>query len=201
MILMFSGVRLGLAGVVGAAAVGAAVSGAMAAAEPAKPSATAAKLAAPRDCFEELERGTDAQFVCTYPVALADQERADLQRITRGYLQDVTCAVDVRIDRGLVERAVQDGDYAFQSPEQPVSCDVKTSKSTVHITATFAPRVTFKGGQAVDGSPGLDNVQGVTRILSWPVKQYVNRAPHVRNTMLLIINAYRKYWAEKHKGP
>ncbi len=157
--------------------------------------------AAERDCFDELENGTSAEFTCKYPVALAEQERADLKRITREYLQDVTCLVAVRIDRGLVERAVQDVDYVFQSPPQPVTCDVKTSKSTVHITATFAPRVTFKGGQAVEGTPGLENIQGVTRILSWPVKQYVNRAPHVRNTMLLIINAYRRHWAEKNQRP
>ena len=157
--------------------------------------------AAERDCFDELENGTNAEFTCKYPVALAEQEHADLKRITREYLQDVTCLVSVRIDRGLVERAVQDVDYVFQSPPQPVTCDVKTSKSTVHITATFAPRVTFKGGQAIEGTPGLENIQGVTRILSWPVKQYVNRAPHVRNTMLLIINAYRKHWAEKNQRP
>lgn len=157
--------------------------------------------AAERDCFDELENGTSGEFVCNYPVALAEQERADLKRITREYLQDVTCSVTVRLDRGLVERAVQDIDYVFQSPEQPVTCDVKTSKSTVHITGTFAPRVTFKGGQAVEGTPGLENIKGVTRILSWPVKQYVNRAPHVRNTMLQIINGYRRYWADKHRRP
>lgn len=152
-----------------------------------------------KDCFEELETGTSAEFVCAYPVALADTERADLKRITREYLQDVTCSVAVRINRGLIERAVQDSDYVFESPPQPVTCDVKTRSSNVHITATFAPRVTFKGGQAVEGTPGLDNIKGVTRILSWPVKQYVNRAPHVRSTMLLIINAYRKHYAETKK--
>lgn len=153
-----------------------------------------------RDCFDELENGTSSEFACDYPVALAEQERKDLQRITRGYLEDVTCSVKVRINRGMIDRAVQDKDYVFQSPEQPVACDVKTSKSTLHITATFAPRVTFKGGQAVEGTPGLQNIKGVTRILSWPVKVYVNRAPHVRNTMLQIVNAYRKYWAEKHRS-
>lgn len=169
------------------------------AAPKAEPAAKTPPAAEPRDCFDELENGTSAEFVCTYPVALAEQERADLKRITREYLQDVTCSVKVRIDRGMVERAVQDVDYEFQSPPQPVTCDVKTSKSTVHITATFAPRVVFKGGQAIEGTPGLENITGVTRILSWPVKQYVNRAPHVRNTMVKIVNAYRKYWAEKHR--
>ncbi len=166
----------------------------------AAPPETSADKAVSRDCFDELENGTSAEFACDYPVALAEQERSDLKRITRGYLEDVTCAVTVRINRGLIERAVQDSDYEFQSPEQPVTCDVKTSKSTVQITATFAPRVTFKGGKAVAGSPGLENIKGVTRILSWPVKQYVNRAPHVRNTMLQIVNAYRKYWADRHKS-
>lgn len=177
------------------------VTAAMAAQPKSDPAATAAKLAAPKDCFEELEKGTSAEFTCTYPVAMAEQERADLKRITRDYLQDVTCSVTVKIDRGIVERAIQDTDYVFQAPAQPVTCDVKTSKSNLHITATFAPRVVFKDGKAVEGTPGLENIQGVTRILSWPVKQYVNRAPHVRNTMLQIINAYRQYWAEKHKRP
>lgn len=166
-----------------------------------QPKVAAAKAGEPRDCFDELENGTSAEFACTYPVALAEQERTDLKRITREYLQDVTCSVAVKIDRGLVERAVQDVDYVFEAPPQPVQCDVKTSKSTVHITATFAPRVTFKGGQAVEGTPGLENIQGVTRILSWPVKQYVNRAPHVRNTMVQIVNGYRRYWADKHRQP
>jgi len=165
----------------------------------AAPANTKPEGAVSRDCFDELENGTSAEFACDYPVALAEQERSDLKRITRGYLEDVTCSVNVRIDRGMIERAVQDADYVFQAPEQPVTCDVKTSKSTLHITATFAPRVTFKGGKAVEGTPGLENIQGVTRILSWPVKVYVNRAPHVRNTMIQIVNAYRKYWAEKHK--
>lgn len=150
------------------------------------------------DCFDELENGTNAVFACRYPVALAEQERKDLKRITRGYLEDVTCSVNVRINRGMVDRAVQDTDYVFQSPEQPVTCDVKTHKSVMRITATFAPKVTFEDGKAVSGSPGLDNIKGVTRVLSWPVKKYVNWSPHVRDTMVLIINAYRKYWSEKH---
>lgn len=163
----------------------------------AEPSAKEAVKENP-DCFDELENGTNAVFACRYPVALAEQERKDLKRITREYLQDVTCSVNVRINRGMVDRAVQDTDYVFQSPEQPVTCDVKTHKSVMRITATFAPKVTFKDGKAVSGSPGLDNIKGVTRVLSWPVKKYVNWSPHIRETMVLIINAYRKYWAEKH---
>jgi hypothetical protein len=170
---------------------------ALAAPPPHKAAPPAAPATSSKDCFEELETGTSAEFTCTYPVALADQERADLKRITREYLQDVTCSVEVNINRGLVERAVGDRNFVFESPPQPVVCDVKTKSSNMHITATFAPKVTFKDGQAVEGTPGLDNIKGVTRILSWPVKQYVNRAPHVRNTMLQIINAYRKHRASK----
>lgn len=172
------------------------------AANPAEKSGNApvVKGATGKDCFEELERGTSTEFTCTYPVALAEQERVDLKRITREYLQDVNCAVTVKIDRGIVERAVGDNNYDFQAPPQPVTCDVKTKSSNVHITATFAPKVKFKDGQAIEGTPGLDNIAGVTRILSWPVKQYVNRAPHVRETMLKIINAYRKHRATTAKA-
>ena len=61
------------------------------------------------------------------------------------------------------------------------------------MTATFAPEATFKNGVAVSATPGLGNVKGIKRVVSWPVVQFVNRWPSVRAGMLTIINAYKKH--------
>jgi len=149
------------------------------------------------DCFWQLENGKNSEIACTFPMLLTRDERADLQRITRQYLQDVTCRLDVRIAREAVDQAISARDHVFQSPEQPVTCTVTTKSSTFDIKATFAPRVVFKDDLAIEASPGLANVTGVSRILSWPVEQYVNRGPGMRSSMLQIVNAYRKYAREK----
>ena len=44
---------------------------------------------------------------------------------------------------------------------------------------------------ATFATPGLGNVTGVNRYLSWPVVQYVNYSPGIRRDMIAIINAYR----------
>jgi hypothetical protein len=81
-------------------------------------------------------------------------------------------------------------DNVFTSPPQPVTCTIDTAKGALTITGTFAPRVVFKGGIAVEGSPGLADVEGVNGYLAWPVIQYVNRSARIRDGMLGMINAY-----------
>lgn len=149
-----------------------------------------------RDCFVELAKLRPGKarpevFACEFPTRLTDEERADLKRLTRETLLDATCVVSIRIERGIVEAALQSADHVFEAPPQPVRCEVITSSTVYPITATFAPRVVFTGDVAVEGSPGLDNVEGVSRYLSWPVVQYVNRSPGIKKSMLEMINVYR----------
>ena len=110
-------------------------------------------------------------------------------------MKDFNCRLTVRIARAEIDKALAAVEYVFKSPEQPVVCTITTYKSTFDVTGTFAPEVTFKNGQAVFATPGLGNVTGISRVISWPVVQFVNRWPSVREGMLTIINAYKK-----HKG-
>lgn len=152
-----------------------------------------ARSAAAKDCATELARGRAPDFICTWPALLRDKERADLRRLTREELQDARCTVAIKIERRIVMEALIADDYVFESPAQPVACEIEMKDGTVApVTATFAPRVVFKGGQAIDGTPGLGNVKGVNSYLSWPVVQYVNRAPGVKKEMLRAINVYRE---------
>lgn len=147
------------------------------------------------DCFAEVETGTGPEIACLFPLQPTAEERAELEKGSRGYVKDFNCRLTVRIARAEIDKALAAVDYSFKSPEQPVVCTITTYKSTFDVTATFAPEVTFKNGAAVSATPGLGNVKGISRVISWPVVQFVNRWPSVREAMLTIINAYKK-----HKG-
>ena len=167
----------------------------LAAAGPALAGAPAAAL--PEDCLKELDSGTEEEIACQFPMRLSPEEKAELEKGSRGYVKDVSCTLTVRIARAAIDTAVSAAEHVFQSPEQPVVCTVTTHKSTFDITGTFAPSVVFKNDVAVEATPGLGNVKGVTRVLSWPVVQFVNRWPSVRAGMLQVVNAYRAHARKK----
>ncbi len=143
------------------------------------------------DCFAEVETGTGPDIACLFPMRPSPEERAELETGSRGYVKDFNCRLTVRIARAEIDKALAAVDYSFKSPEQPVVCTITTYKSTFDVTATFAPEVTFKNGVAISATPGLSNVKGISRVISWPVVQFVNRWPSVRDGMLTIINAYK----------
>lgn len=167
---------------------------ATAVAEPAKASVPGSLAS----CLKALSQPAGEEISCDYQALLTDEERADMQKISRGLLQDANCVVKVRIARKLVEPALKQPDHVFEAPPQPVKCDIKTKDSAFPIEGTFAPKVTFKDGTAIDGSPGLANVSGVNKYLAWPLVQYVNRSANIRQSMLEMINAYRARLA-KHE--
>jgi hypothetical protein len=143
-----------------------------------------------RNCFWQLAHGRGAEITCEHPTWLTDEERSDLRKLTRDYLQDLRCTVSVRIQRLLVDDAMELTEHIFDAPPQPVACELQLRDSVMPISATFAPRVVIKQGKAVDATPGLADVKGVNGYLAWPVIQYVNRAPGIRAEMLRMINAY-----------
>jgi hypothetical protein len=111
-------------------------------------------------------------------------------------LRDARCRVDVRIERRLVTDALSRPDHVFEAPPQPVSCEIDTKDGVIPIAATMAPRIVFKDGIAVEGTPGMANVTGVNRYLALPVVEYVNRAPGIRAQLLGLINRFK----ERHRG-
>ena len=159
--------------------------------------ANADAFAAQRRCFTELAQGKSRDVVCEYPAILTDEERDELRKLTRQYLQDAQCMVSIRIERARVAQALVAPDLVFDVPPQPVKCELRTKDSVIPITGTFAPKVTIKGGEAVHATPGLTDVVGVNSYLAWPVVQYVNRAPSIRREMLRMINQYRARVASK----
>ena len=157
------------------------------------PSVAAAGTPEPRDCFENLQSGSSNEIVCNFPIRPTKAEKADLEKNTRGGLKDAECVVAIKIERATVAAAIEKPNHVFQAPPQPVTCEVVAhvrSVSSYPISATFAPRVVFRDGVAVEASPGLANVDGVTRVVSWPVVTYINRSGMIRDGMLKVVNAW-----------
>lgn len=146
-----------------------------------------------RNCLAQISGSRAPEIACDYPAWLTEEERADLKKLTRDMLQDLRCSVAIRIKRILVDDALELTDHVFQAPPQPVTCDLVLKDSTVEISGTFAPRVVIKEGKAVEATPGLADVKGVSSYLAWPVVQYVNHAPGIRKEMLRMINAYMEH--------
>jgi hypothetical protein len=145
-------------------------------------------------CFADLERGTAPEITCEFPLQPSPAERAEMEKQTSGYLKDATCVVSIRVARALISTAIETPDAVVQVPPQPVACKVtmpgKTGDTVTDITSTFAPKVTIKGGTAVEATPGLGDVKGVSRIISWPAVAYINRAGFLRTGMLKTVNAW-----------
>jgi hypothetical protein len=159
----------------------------------------AAKAASMSDCFADLERGTTPEIMCEFPLQPSAAEKAEMEKQTSGYLKDASCVVSIRIARSAVWAAVETPDYLFVSPPQPVTCKItmpgktgpgKIGDTIIDVTGTFAPKVTIKDGQAIQATPGLGEVKGVSRVISWPAVAYINRAGFLRTGMLKVVNAW-----------
>jgi hypothetical protein len=142
-------------------------------------------------CFSALRQGGSAPLSCEHKAWMTDEERASVVKLTRGYLLDASCVVTVDVQRAIVDEALTASDRAFVAPPQPVTCALQTSGGPMTIGGTFAPRVTFKDGFAVDASPGLANITGVNSYLAMPVVAWVNNAPGIRREMAAMINDIR----------
>jgi hypothetical protein len=145
----------------------------------------------PLSCFAALGRSGDPHINCTHQTWMTPQEQADVRRLTRDYVLDARCTVQISMPRSDVEAALASSDRVFAAPPQPVTCEIMTSGGPMPIAATFAPNVVFKDGFAISATPGLANVTGVNSYLAWPVVEYVNRSATIGDEMVRMINACR----------
>jgi hypothetical protein len=152
-----------------------------------------------RNCFYQLLEDTGAQIDCEHAAWLTDDEKADLKKLTRGYLLDARCTIKIAIERAKVDAALIGSDLTFESPPQPMTCLITTSSGEMTVAGTFAPKVVFKDGLSISATPGLANITGINSYLAWPVVHYINNAERIGNPMKLMINAYRARRGEAAK--
>ncbi|KAB2849746.1 MAG: hypothetical protein F9K44_07040 [Hyphomicrobiaceae bacterium] len=147
-----------------------------------------------RDCIHQLIKENGREIACTLPLQMTEKDLADLRKASRDILQDASCVLTIKIERALISDAVANAQmHVFESPPQPVACEIKTKETAIPVSFTFAPRVEFKDGQAIRATPGMANVSGVSRLLSLPVVVFINSSRHVETGMLETVNAYLRY--------
>ena len=144
-----------------------------------------------QQCLWQLAESADEAIDCVHTAWLTEEEKSDLNTLTRGYLKDASCLITVKIDRAKVDAALAASDLVFESPPQPMTCEITSSRGRFTIKGTFSPRVVFRDGFAIEATPGLANIEGVNSYLAWPVVHYINYAERITKTMLLMINTYR----------
>ncbi len=145
------------------------------------------------DCFEEFLNGTAEEIACTFPTRMSADEKAEAEKYTRGLLKDASCVVEIELPRKLIAEALAaTGDHVFEAPAQKSHCEVVTSKATFPVAMTFAPKVIFKEGIAIEATPNLDNVTGVPKALWWPVAYWVNSSNMIEDATLKIVNAVKR---------
>lgn len=145
----------------------------------------------PTNCWRALEDIPGPRFVCQHRAWMTEEEKADVARLTLGYLKDARCTVNVDVEAAIVSEAMVANSKIVDIPPQPVTCILETSSGPLTISSTFAPHVEIKDGVAVRATPGLGNITGVNTYLAWPVVAYVNHAPGITGEMARMINAYR----------
>lgn len=147
-----------------------------------------------RDCFWQLTKGNSNRIKCDFPVRMTPDELKKVQELTRGVLTNAECNMVVDIERKLIEEAMHTPDHIFEPPAQPVSCDINTTKKDFTLEFFFKPRVIFKEGQAIEATPGMGAETRATRVISWPVRKWVNSSDEIEDAMVRIINAYLKQY-------
>jgi len=157
-----------------------------------QPPAATSDQKAEDDCWFQFMEATSDHIACAFPAVMEDADRAQIRKLTREVLKDAHCQVAIDIARALVEEAVKSPDSVFTVPPQPVTCEIVTSRGTLPVAFTFAPRIEIKAGSATKATPGMDHVTGVNSWLAWPVVAYVNASGSIQDVMLRVVNAYLK---------
>lgn len=150
------------------------------------------ETASPFDCFDKLLKGAAPRIACDFPLIMTDKERADLKRITRGYITDARCIAAIDVSRAEIDSALDNPDHTYTAPELPVSCTVTFTESARDFDMVFVPVVTFEGGEAVAATPGMGPVKGASSALSWLVRAWVNRSDDIELGIVRIVNATLK---------
>jgi hypothetical protein len=166
------------------------VAGAIAVAAVIGSTSRTAEAAAPANCIAQLTSGSGPEVICSYPTQLGEKERGELRRMTGDLFVDARCLVNIRIERRQITSALIKPDYVFQATPQAVTCEVIGKDEKLPIAATFAPRITLKGGRAVDAHPGMANLTGLNEMLADPLLQYINQSDAIRAQMVRVVNLY-----------
>ncbi len=90
-------------------------------------------------------------------------KEAEEKKLSWG-LGDAKCSLNVKIARANIVSAVTDTDYTLTIPPQKVVCEVEQGGSKYPINLALGPVVKFKGGEAIEASLGVSDIEAAAAI-------------------------------------
>lgn len=75
---------------------------------------------------------------------------------------DMRCSAEVKLDRAMLVKAMQDPEFEAQFDNHDVRCEIGNDKDKYDVTAQFRPKVTFKQGKAVKANLNWGKIEAPT---------------------------------------
>jgi hypothetical protein len=114
--------------------------------------------------MEKKKEGADLSCNLAKTWAKEDiSKEAEEKKLSWG-LGDARCGVDIKIPRAEIASAASQPEYTLKVPAQKVSCEVEQGGTKYPINLNLAPTLKFKGGEAIEASLGVTDIEAATAI-------------------------------------
>ncbi len=114
---------------------------------------------------------------------------------------DARCKVNINLARAQIVAALTTPEYALEVPPQAVKCEVERNGELKPVTATLAPKILFKNGQADKVWLNLKDLKGPADIKGtiWTAAQLEDSVGLFHGKMIKSINKFMfKRCAERY---
>jgi hypothetical protein len=75
---------------------------------------------------------------------------------------DTRCAADLKIDRALLVKAMQEPEFEAQFETYDIRCQIDREKDKYEVTTQLSPKVTFKQGKAIKANLNWGKIEAPT---------------------------------------
>jgi hypothetical protein len=140
---------------------------------------------------QKAPKGEDLKCALTKTWAKSKIKEAESSKLTWGY-GDARCTVDIELSRAAILEAMAADDKKFRVPPHTAHCVVESDGKLEKVTATLAPRITFKDGKAEKVWINLKEVEGPTAIKAtlYTAAELADRLGLFHKRMVRSVNRY-----------
>lgn len=75
---------------------------------------------------------------------------------------DTRCAADLKIDRALLVKAMQEPEFEAQFETYDIRCQIDREKDKYEVTTQLSPKITFKQGKAIKANLNWGKIEAPT---------------------------------------
>jgi len=105
---------------------------------------------------------------------------------------DTRCATQVKLDRSLLVKAMQESEFEAQFETYDIRCQIENAKDKYEVTAQVRPKVTFKQGKAVKANLNWGKIEApiLAKSALWSITAADNTFGLLQTTAVEDINEF-----------